>query len=227
MAGLDWDDPLPLNISKKVMNWLKGLETLSSFQVPRCLQCPVEVSEITFHVFNDASEKAYGSLIYQRSIYKSGKISTNLVMSKSKVAPRQVISIPRLELLSAVLGSRLARKLVNAFQLSMDVVTFWCDSMNVLWWIRGKSRRFKPVVANRISKIQSITTPMIWKHVSTKINLADLVSRGTTVDVLTSDDLWLNGPSSLQKPMNEWPQMKLEPVAEEKMELRKIDYYQI
>ena len=32
MTGLDWDDPLPLNISKKVTNWLRGLETLKSFQ---------------------------------------------------------------------------------------------------------------------------------------------------------------------------------------------------
>ena len=102
-------------------------------------------------MFNDASEKAYGSVIYQRSIYKSGKISTNLITSKSKVAPLQATSIPRLELLSAVLGLGLARKLVNVFQLSMDVVTFWCDSRNVLWWIRGRSRRFKPFVANRIS----------------------------------------------------------------------------
>ena len=59
----------------------------------------------------------------------------NLVMLKSKVAPLQAISMPRLELLSAVLGPRFARKLVNVFQLSMDVVTFWCDGMNVLWWI--------------------------------------------------------------------------------------------
>ena len=132
MTGLDQDGPFPLNISRKVTNWSKELETLSSFQVPRCLQYPKEVSEITFHVFNDASEKAYGSVIYQRSIYKSGKISTNLVMPKSKVAPLQAISIPRLELLSAVLGLTLARKLVHAFQLSMDVVKFWCDSMNVL-----------------------------------------------------------------------------------------------
>ena len=51
MTGLDWDDPLPLNISKKVTNCLEGLETLSSFQVPRCLQCPEEVFEVTFHVF--------------------------------------------------------------------------------------------------------------------------------------------------------------------------------
>ena len=57
----------------------------------------------------------------------------------------------------------------------------------------------------------------MWKHVPTKINPADLVSRGTTVDVLASNDLWLNGFSFLQKPM------KLEPVklAKEKMELKK------
>ena len=140
-------------------------------------------------MFNDASEKAYGSVIYQRSIYKSGEISTNLVMSKSKVAPLQATSISRLELLSAVLRLRLARKLVNAFQLSRDVLTFWCDSKNVLWWIRGKSSRFKPFVANRIGEIQSITSPMMWKFVPTKINQADLVSRGTTMDVLASNDL--------------------------------------
>ena len=88
-----------------------------------------------------------------------------------------------------MLRLRLARKLVNAFQLSRDVLTFWCDSKNVLWWIRGKSSRFKPFVANRIGEIQSITSPMMWKLVPTKINQADLVSRGTTMDVLASNDL--------------------------------------
>ena len=74
---------------KKVTKYLKGLETPSSFQVPRCLQYSDEVSESTFHVFSDTSKMAYGSIIYQRSIYRSSKISTNLVMSKSKVAPIQ------------------------------------------------------------------------------------------------------------------------------------------
>ena len=38
--------------------------------------------------------KAYGSAIYQRSICK---ISANLIMSKSEVAPLQATSIPRLD----------------------------------------------------------------------------------------------------------------------------------
>ena len=123
-------------------------------------------------------------------------------MSKSKVAALQETSIPTLELLSAVLALGLAKKLVNGFQLSMDMETFWCHSMNVLWWIRGRSRKLKPFVANRVSEIQSVTNPMMWKHVPTKINSADLLSRETAVDVLASNDLWLYGPSFLQKLMN-------------------------
>ena len=135
---------------------MKGLEILSSFQAPRCFQCPEEVSEVTFMCLM-AHLKGLRSVIYQRSIYKSGKISRNLVMSNSKVAPLQAKSISRLELLNAVLELRLARKLVDAFQLSMNVVTFCSDSMNLLWWIRGRSRKFKPFVVNRVIEIQSIT----------------------------------------------------------------------
>ena len=62
---------------------------------------------------------------------------------------------------------------------------------------------------------------MRWKHVPTKINPADLFSRGTALDALASNDLWLNGPSFLQKPMNEWLQIKLVLVAEERMKLKK------
>ena len=62
---------------------------------------------------------------------------------------------------------------------------------------------------------------MMGKHVPTKRNPADLVSRGTTVNVLTFNVLWLNRPSFLPKPIDEWPQMKLEPFSEEKTEFKK------
>ena len=48
----------------------------------------------------------------------------------------------RLELLSAVLGLRFAKMLADAFQLSMDVVIFWCNRMNLLWWIQGRFNQF-------------------------------------------------------------------------------------
>ena len=69
------------------------------------------------------------------------------------------------------------------------------------------SRKSKPFVANRVNEIQSITYPLMWKHVPTKTTPEDLVSRGATVKFSTSHDLWLNGISFLQKPLNEWSQM--------------------
>lgn len=59
-----------LNISNKITNWSKGLETLLSFQFPGFLQCPEDLSEAKFHVFNDAFEKVYASVIYQKSVCK-------------------------------------------------------------------------------------------------------------------------------------------------------------
>ena len=36
-------------------------------QIPRYLQIPEETKEVTYHVLNDASEKSYGSVVYQLS----------------------------------------------------------------------------------------------------------------------------------------------------------------
>ena len=53
---------------------------------------------MSLHEFNDASEHAYGAVVYQKSEYQDGSSSVCLVVSKSKVAPLQSISI-RLELM--------------------------------------------------------------------------------------------------------------------------------
>ena len=74
--------------------------------------------------------------------------------SKTKVAPLHSISIPRLELMGAILGNRLANSVVNALSTEIKSITFWTDSANVLWWIPGYSRAFKPFVANRVGEIQ-------------------------------------------------------------------------
>ena len=115
-------------------------------------------------------------------------MSTNLVMSKSIAARMKATINSKLELLDAVMGLRLARKLVNVFQISMDVVTFWCDSMIALCWIWARSIKFKQCVANRVSEIQSTTNLMMWKHVPAKINRADLVSKDAIVGLLTSEE---------------------------------------
>ena len=41
--------------------------------------------------------------------------------------------IPRLELLSASLELKLAKKIIDVHEINMEKVTFWCDSRNILW----------------------------------------------------------------------------------------------
>ncbi|GFS92110.1 integrase catalytic domain-containing protein [Trichonephila clavipes] len=64
---------------------------------------------------------------------------------------------------------------------------FWTDSQVTLHWIKGPSHRWKPFVVNRIREIQSLTDPNSWFHCSGKDNPADLLTRGISVDALTTN----------------------------------------
>ncbi|KAL7725357.1 hypothetical protein ACLKA6_009774 [Drosophila palustris] len=59
-------------------------------------------------------------------------------------------------------------------------------------------------VANRVADIQESTPEVDWRHVPTKENPADLVSRGCTVDELNAS-FWFKGPDFLAKDSNGWP----------------------
>ncbi|GBM66144.1 hypothetical protein AVEN_68274-1 [Araneus ventricosus] len=74
----------------------------------------LETSE--FHVFVDASKRAYAACIFVRSVDSNG-LKINLVRAKSRVAPLKIVSIPRLELLSCCIGARLANSVRNALDL--------------------------------------------------------------------------------------------------------------
>ena len=81
--------------------------------------------------------------------------------------------------------------------------------MNVLWWIRGRSRQFKPFVASRVGEIQSSTDPEQWRYVPTEINPADLLSRGLRAIDLEVGERWWRGPAFLQRSEEAWPLNKL------------------
>ena len=98
--------------------------------------------------------------------------------AKTRVAPSKALSIPRLELMAAVIGVRLSSKISSVMDMKMDQSVFWSDSVNVLWWVRGRSREFKLFVSNRVGEIQSSTDPDQWRYVPTSVNPADILSRG-------------------------------------------------
>ena len=204
LNGLDWDERLPQELSTKVNVWFVEL-TLSEVKVVRCLQLKKEVKCAKLHTFVDASQQAYGAAVYIKIEYQDGSSSVRLVASKTRVAPLQSISIPRLELMGAILGSRLAKSVVNALSMEAKSITFWTDSANVLWWIRGYSRVFKPFVANRIGEIQMSSSPEQWRYIPTTINPADHLTRGVKLVEILNLKSWWEGPEYLRKDESLWP----------------------
>ena len=84
------------------------------------------------------------------------------------------MTVPRLELMGAIMGLRLTQSVSRVLELPVKAASFHSDSTDVLWWIRRRSRDFRPFVANRIREIQISTEPGQWQHVSTDKNPVDL-----------------------------------------------------
>ena len=111
--------------------------------------------KIELHDFGDASPKAYGAAVYIRIADKQGHVSSQLVISKSRVAPIKKVSLPRLELLAAVVNARLLKFVVDTLPMEVSSVVCWTDSMVALQWVKGQRSCWKPFVANRVAEIQS------------------------------------------------------------------------
>ena len=208
IAGAEWDDTLPDDVKAKAMQWYEDFSKLSAITVPRCLRLPnpeIAVSS-ELHIFGDASQDAYGAVAYLRHSYQSGAVSCRLVGAKGKVAPIASMSIPRLELSAAVVGAHLGTSVADVLSIPVMDICFWTDSMNVLWWVRNRSRQFKPFIANRVSEIQERSQPSQWYHVPTLLNPADLLSRGSTATALVDNEQWWHGPSFLRQDRSLWPE---------------------
>ncbi|GFR19265.1 uncharacterized protein TNCT_531161 [Trichonephila clavata] len=126
------------------------------------------------------------------------RISINLVTSKSRAAPLKKLSLPRLELMGALLAARLAKE-VKKIKNVQPKPFLWTDSQITLYWIKGPSHRWKPFVGNRVREIQVLADPNSWFHCSGKDNPADLLTRGISVDALSTNSKWWNGSSFLRE----------------------------
>jgi hypothetical protein len=189
--GVDWDEALPADEQEVLDKCIAGAQEFADMRVPRSTGHPESI-----HVFADASLVAYCAAIY----VKSGEAS-HLLIAKARVAPlRPKLTMPRMELMAALLATKLYNKIRP--RTSTDA-TFYTDSSIVLSWIRNGPEKYRSFVRNRLVTILETTTASSWKKVSTSNNPADLGTRGITASALRASALWWHGPDYGQEQLPE------------------------
>ena len=185
------------------------LPELSGVQVPRCYRVNEKRAAATsIHTMVDVSLLAYAAVSYVRHEYEDGEVTVQFAVAKAKVAPTKAETVPRLELMAAVLGLRLTRKVSELLDIPFENCTLWTDSKDVICWIQGQSRRYKTFVANRVSEIHEKSNPRQWRHIPTELNCADDATRGLHARVLTIEHRWFRGPEFLYENEDGRPQGK-------------------
>ena len=129
---------------------------LNHASVPRCYfpgGCPLNAT-FQLHHFGDASEVGYRTALYLRRDTADGRVDCSFVVAKSRTAPLQFVSVPRLELQAATIAVRMHRLIIKEIDLAMFALFFWTDSKITLHYINNGTRRLKTYVANRVAQIR-------------------------------------------------------------------------
>ena len=194
---IDWEDKLPDDKLLIHQTWRKELPILTDVSIPRCYLLQEPVLTLQLHGFSDASEKAFGAVIYLRATYAGHNPTARLVTAKSRVAPIKKRTIPELELCGAVLVAQMLETTAAILDVTAEQITGWIDNTIVLCWLGKSPSRYSTFIGNRIATATNHYPPSIWKHVPTLDNPADCASRGVTAQELKDHQLWWNGPDWL------------------------------
>ncbi|CAM4597167.1 unnamed protein product [Leuciscus chuanchicus] len=206
-SRLGWDDFIPLAVAQEWIDWLKELHQLEGFSIRRCLK-PLNFGKAAtarLHHFADASEEGYGAVTYLLLRNEQSQMHSAFIMGKSRVAPLKPVTIPRMELIAAVVAARMDKLWRKELRLQLQDSVFWTDSTSVLKYIKNETSRFRIFVANRVSEILKVSDASQWRFVNTAHNPADLASRGARAEPFLNNETWISGPSFLLQSEEDWP----------------------
>ncbi|XP_041675272.1 uncharacterized protein LOC121530366 [Drosophila eugracilis] len=203
--GVQWDEPLPDELAKAFESWRLEMDYVRDFRCPRYYFGTGCVRELQLHVFVDSSQSAFAAVAFWRATYDNDDVRSYFVCSKTKCAPMKTMTIPRLELQAAVLGTRLMDTVRREHDVSISRCVLWTDSKTVLHWISSTHRRYKQFVGNRVAEILESTEVSQWRWIPSAENVADDATRPQRHVDLSQGARWMSGPSFLRESEEQWP----------------------
>jgi transposase InsO family protein len=206
-----WDDPVPEGVNKEFRKVITHLGDLRAITFPRAVKPKEEVSgKPMLLIFGDGSTLASCALAYLRWQMADGTVQCRLLAGKTRVAPKCKITIPRMELMGALLAVRLSRKIQDALQMELEAVRYFTDSAVVLGMVLRESAIYQEFVGTRVSEIRTKSNPETeWFWVPGEMNIADMGTRPTVVPGdMGPGTPYQEGMPWMKEPPETWPTRK-------------------
>lgn len=103
--------------------------------------------------FCDSSKKAYAAILYARTVNENCCVDVRFTCGKARVTPLKEVTIPRLELVLAVLLSKLVDRIARDLNIEEANVFLFSDSFVVLSRIKTPIiTQFKPFVIMELAR---------------------------------------------------------------------------
>ncbi|XP_062511855.1 uncharacterized protein LOC134187719 [Corticium candelabrum] len=213
-ASMSWDEKLSPRHCDEWSQICNKFQSLSTLKIPRLSGTIGKDSHCQVVVFNDASLKSYAAAVYL--LVKNGEsIEVNLVFSKMHLTPIQSavaneehqkkgkkLTLPRLELLSTVIGVRAGNFVKDQPKLQNSKLIVFTDCQCVLHWLKTP-KPLSTLVDNRIKEMRQSNA--VFRYVPSNQNPADFATRDMSASELEKIRLWWHGPEWLTLSVNSWP----------------------
>ena len=152
---LGWKEKLTGSLLEEWHKWISLIPDLKEISYPRHVPFR-DHSEI--HVFGDAAANmGYGVAAYVRTyLPESDRYESNLLYAKSRINPKKDITVPRLELVAALLCTQTSEMLRKELDFDKSKIYCYSDSETALWWMTKSPDALLPFVSNRVQKIREL-----------------------------------------------------------------------
>ncbi|XP_062557796.1 uncharacterized protein LOC134222652 [Armigeres subalbatus] len=209
-SGTDWDEPISEELLEKWLSWCEYMQRLGKVAVPRCIFKGMNISDlkdVEAHLFVDASEVACAAVLYLR-YGNNGKPKCALVAAKTKP-----LSVPRLELQTAMLGTRLMDSVLRSLDIRVTERFF------------GQIRLLCSAGYGLIAdpgEILTSTSLDEWHYVPSKLNNADTATKWKDGPSFDPTNTWFTAPEFLREARDQWPLQPALNRTETEAELRSV-----
>ena len=152
VSGQHWGEKLKKDTVERFLEWSVEPPKLAKITIPRIY--------FSGNFEYDSSKEIFSAVAFLRArVTTSSGPQTELafVLGKARVAPMKVMTVPKLELQTALLAARLKQDICRALTVHVNKVFMWTDSTTVWHWLNSTSKQ--PIfVANRVCEILEHTS---------------------------------------------------------------------